>query len=519
MKVKKLLAGVLALTLLAVQPVQIACAVDEAAVDQGTEGVTAEEQEQAAIDQAAAEKQAAYDTPPDTNQLKGWAAGPQVYADSAIVMDMKSGAILYAKKADEKHFPASITKLLTVLVALENAELTDKVTFTQDSVDFLNWDDAHIGMTPGEELTLEDALHAVLLASANEVSYAVAESVGKTRLHGDYQTFIDLMNTRAKELGCTGSHWVNPNGLHDEEHYTTAHDMALIASAVYQQPEFRKIMETLEYRIPPTNLVNEERVFQQNHKMLWPENFYYSEYCKGGKTGYTDQSGTTLVTMEDNGTLQLAAVVLHDYGADAYTDTQAMFDYAFQNFTKVPVTQLKETEEVKEVKEFIPEEAYVVLPNGVNPQEVSSKLQMQNDKDGKVVYTYEGQVVGTATVEVKEDEVKVSATEKEQEKESDRKPGLGRIITIVVGGVVILGVVFFLIQYSRYKKRQERLRRMRKKKAAQARRMREERERARSMQDPYQDPRMNRRQNTRYDHNQDPRQNGGQNVQRRPRKR
>ena len=471
MKVKKLLAGVLALTLLAVQPVQIACAVDEAAVDQGTEGMTAEEQEQAAIDQAAAEKQAAYDTPPDTNQLKGWAAGPQVYADSAIVMDMKSGAILYAKKADEKHFPASITKLLTVLVALENAELTDKVTFTQDSVDFLNWDDAHIGMTPGEELTLEDALHAVLLASANEVSYAVAESVGKTRLHGDYQTFIDLMNTRAKELGCTGSHWVNPNGLHDEEHYTTAHDMALIASAVYQQPEFQNIMKELEYRIPATNLVDEERVFQQNHKMLWPENYYYNEYCKGGKTGYTDQSGTTLVTMEDNGSLQLAAVVLQDYGPVAYDDTQAMFDYVFGNFEKVPVAQLDQeeslTEELKGINGTMEDGTYVVLPKNADGMKVQSNLEMQDATNGKVIYTYDGQVVGTADVKAKATAVKAKTEKNKKEKEKKTSPIIW--VGVVVGILVILGVILFVVQYIRYKKRMERRRRMRRKRAAQAR--------------------------------------------------
>ena len=217
-------------------------------------------------------KRQALETPSETDQLENWPAGPAVYAHSAIVMDMNSGAILYSKKAEERHFPASITKLLTTLVALENAELTDKVTFSQASVDILNWDDAHIGMRPGEEISMKDALRAVLLASANEVSYAVAESTGITHLNGGYDTFIELMNTRAKELGCTNSHWVNPNGLHDEEHYTTAHDMALIASAVYQQKEFRNIMNILEYRIPPTNLVDEERVFQQNHKMLWPEN-------------------------------------------------------------------------------------------------------------------------------------------------------------------------------------------------------------------------------------------------------
>ena len=162
---------------------------------------------------------------------------PSVTAESAIVMDVQSGAILYEKNIDKREYPASITKLLTTLVALDNAELTDTVEFSQDSISFLEYGDAHIGMTPGEQISMEDALYAVLLASANEVSYAVAESVGK-KMGGGYDTFIQAMNDESEKLGCTGSHWTNANGLHDEQHYTTAHDMARIGAAVYQKEAF-----------------------------------------------------------------------------------------------------------------------------------------------------------------------------------------------------------------------------------------------------------------------------------------
>ena len=187
--------------------------------------------------------QASYDTVPDTDNIQGWPQGPRVYGNSAIVMDMDSGAVLYAKKPDERHYPASITKLLTALVALENSKTDDEVYFSEDSVSFLEPGDASIGMTPGEILSMNDALYGMLLASANEVSYAIAESTGKL-MGGDYNTFIQAMNDRAAELGCTGSHWMNANGLHDEQHYTTAHDMALIASAVYQFEEFRTVTQT-----------------------------------------------------------------------------------------------------------------------------------------------------------------------------------------------------------------------------------------------------------------------------------
>lgn len=392
MKLKCILFSLMVSVLLASAPVQVW------AEDADNQEKT--EEELAAAEEK--EKTDSYAREIDTNALENWPSGPQVYADSAVVMDMESGAVLYAKQADKQHYPASITKLMTTLVALENAELTDKVRFTEDSISFLQWDDAQIGMKAGEEISLEDALHGVLLASANEVSHAVAESVGADRLGGDYETFIQKMNTRAEELGCTNSHWVNPNGLHDDNHYTSAHDMALIASAVYQQDEFKKIMGTLEYKIGATNLTKEERVFQQNHKMLWPENYYYYEYCKGGKTGYTDQAKTTLVTMADNGDMRLAAVVLYDYGVDAYTDTRAMFDYVFQNFHKVPVAGAKDAEEISS---FDDKDAYVVLPEDVAYTDLDKEIVLtkQGIRSGKIIYTYKGDNVGSAAVTLTEE--------------------------------------------------------------------------------------------------------------------
>ena len=339
--------------------------------------------------------QAAYDIVPDTNNIRGWPQGPHVYGNSAVVVDMDSGAVLYGKKADERHYPASITKLMTALVALENSEPDDEVLFSQDSVSFLEYGDASIGMTPGEILSMNDAMYGMLLASANEVSYAIAESVGKL-MGGDYNTFLQAMNDRAEELGCTDSHWMNANGLHNDQHYTTAHDMARIASAVYQFEEFRTVTQTLNYTIGPTNLVGESRTFQQNHKMLWPGNPNYYEYCTGGKTGYTDQSRTTLVTMADNGNMRLVAVLLQDDG-DVYADTRAMFDYVYSNFSKV---QLKGQQKAEGISSYEDDAAYVVLPAGIEFSSLDSEITITDKKEGtgKVTYFYEGQDVGSADV-------------------------------------------------------------------------------------------------------------------------
>lgn len=361
---KRILAGAMAALLLAACPGLESCAEEEqeAPAAEGTEAPQPEKTPEELAAEEEARKNAIYEIVPDSNNLPGWPEGPKVHAASAIVMDMESGAVLYAKAAEEQHFPASITKLLTTLVALETGEPDDTVTFSEDSISFLEPGDASIGMLVGEQLSLNDALHAVLLASANEVSYAVAENMG-IKMGGTYQTFIDRMNERAVELGCTGSHWVNANGLHDDQHFTTAHDMARIAAAVYQYEPFQHLMGSLEYTIAPTSLKNEPRTCWQNHKMLWPENEYYYEFCRGGKTGYTDQSGTTLVTMADNGQMRLASVVMADYGVQAYEDTRAMLDYAFGNFTKVTIAD-KETS--GDIETFQDEGAYVVLPAGVD---------------------------------------------------------------------------------------------------------------------------------------------------------
>lgn len=342
----------------------------------------------------------AYAATVQSNDVEEWPQASGICASAGILMDVNSGAILFAKNIDEQHYPASITKIMTALVALENASLTDTITITDASVDFLEAGDASVGMRAGEQITLEEALYAVLLASANEVSYAVAESIGTNQMGGNYQTFIDRMNERAAELGCTGTHWVNANGLHDDQHYTTAHDMALIAAEALKHEEFRVITKTLEHTMPATNLEASTRIFQQNHKMLFPENEYYYGPCIGGKTGFTDQSQTTLVTYADNGNVQLVAVNLESYGARTYTDTKALMDYGFFNFTKEPLASHIESEKVIS---FDNPDAYVLLPKGVNFDQIDAEYSLDEADVGRkayVTYTFNGQQVGRTVATV-----------------------------------------------------------------------------------------------------------------------
>lgn len=210
------------LSVLIIMIMCLSMGISASAVETWTEVLTPEQEE------AQKELERLYALPIQTNELSNWPEGPGTYGEAAIVMEVGTGAILYAKNIDAHYYPASITKILTTLVALENGNLDDKVTFSADSLSFLEWGDAAIGMKEGDELSLEEALYAVLLASANEVSYAVGESVGKNLDH-DYNWFIEQMNTRCQELGGMNSHFVNPHGLHDDNHYTCARDMALIS--------------------------------------------------------------------------------------------------------------------------------------------------------------------------------------------------------------------------------------------------------------------------------------------------
>ncbi len=418
-----------------------------------------------------------------SNDIEGWAQGPQIYCESGIVMDIDSGAILYAKNIDAQHYPASITKVMTALVALENNQLTDKVAISQEDISFLEYGDAHIGLQPGEEITMEHALYGMLLASANEVSHAIASNT-----EGGYENFLRLMNEKAKELGCTNSNFMNTNGLHDPEHYVSARDMALIGAAVFQYEEFRTITATLQHTIPETNLVNEQRTFQQNHKMLydWREEHY--EYCVGGKTGYTDQALNTLITFAQKDGVNLVSVVLRTHGGNqnAYKATREMLDYAFGNFTKIPVaSDMVEAEGV----ESIEEDACVMLPQGVSFEQLQVAVKYPTelgDKTGKFVCTYEGQVVGEVEMTITDKYYKKMHGIEEQKKEEPTEKKATNVLLIIVK--VILWLVFaavafyiFLLCYAVYRRKQRR------KRKAELRRRKREQEYRRYMNQMHKD--------------------------------
>ena len=385
-----------------------------------------------------------------------WPAGPGVDSASAIVMDADTGAILYAKNIDDQHYPASITKVLTALVALENNELTDIVTVQQEDISFLEYGDAHIGLKVGEEITMEDALYAVLLESANEAAHAVASNT-----EGGYENFLQLMNDKAKELGCTNSNFTNTNGLHDENHYTSARDMALIASAAFQNETFMEITGTMTYVIPSTNITDEERYATQNHKMRIDWESHYFEHCVGGKTGYTDQARNTLVSMVEKDGTRLVSVVMKAPGNQyAYTDSRAILNYALENFSKTPVTlEVVGDEEIQSLDK----NAYVILPADVTFEDLTCEKG-----NGQLVYYYGERVVGRIDFTEVEPAPKTEDSPSGQSnKKTDKKDAngfestmakIGRIlltVLLVIVGLAVAGYLF-LVCYAVYRRKQRR---------------------------------------------------------------
>lgn len=289
--------------------------------------VSAAPEEEASFTPAAEERRM---LPIQTNLLRSWPAGPIVSAEAAILMETETGTILYAKNIDEKLYPASTTKMLTCLIAAERCSMNEIVNFSYAAVDAVPSDGSNMGMDAGEALTMEECLYGIMVASANEVANAVAEHIA-----GSLDDFAELMNERAAELGCKNSHFVNANGLYDDDHYTTAYDLAVIARAFFRNDILRHVGNTKTYHFTATATQPDDFYKTNKHKLINGD--YSYDGIIGGKTGYTSQAGQTLVTgCEQNG-MRLICVVLKEDAPSQFDDTITLFNYGYQNFAKMNI--------------------------------------------------------------------------------------------------------------------------------------------------------------------------------------
>ncbi|MCR4901306.1 MAG: D-alanyl-D-alanine carboxypeptidase [Butyrivibrio sp.] len=350
--------------------------------------------------------------PIQSNEIEDWPDGPEVSSEAAIVMDINTNTVLYAKNIHEELYPASTTKIMTCLLASEYSSLNEDVTFSYEAVHSLPSGASNIGMDQGQVITMEEALYGILVGSANEVANAVAEHVS-----GSIDEFVDLMNEKAKELGCENTHFANTNGLHDDDHYTSVYDLALISAEFFSSELLCRISSTARYHFVAKSTQPDDFYIANTHAIITGE-YPYSGVV-GGKTGYTNEARRTLVTCAENNGMKLVCIVFKNEAPTQYTDTITLLDYGFNNFQVVNVADNDETYipddtsffhsssdifgDSSEILEF-DEDDYVIIPITSQLSDADSTISYDvTEADGDravavVTYTYNGEYVGKATI-------------------------------------------------------------------------------------------------------------------------
>ena len=330
-----------------------------------------------------------------------------ISARNIVLANSDTGKIVYERNKDEKIYPASITKLMTAILVVENCNLNDIVTVSENAVKSVPLGYVNANLQVGEQLTVEQLLYAMLIPSANDAANALAEHVG-----GSIESFSAMMNTRARDLGCTGTNFTNPSGLHEENHYTTANDLFYISKQAISNNEIKKIVGTIKYTLPSSNKYNgTSRVLTSTNYMKRKElSKYYCEYCIGGKTGYTGEAKNCVVEFAQKNGINLIAVVM---GEDSkvkgkkFLDAKEMFDYTYNNYENKIIAQagneyetLKISNATKETKKL-----KVLYKDNVNIVELKSVENLKDNIKIKVNYTnkkapiQKGETIGNITYE------------------------------------------------------------------------------------------------------------------------
>ncbi|MDY5575906.1 MAG: D-alanyl-D-alanine carboxypeptidase [Lachnospiraceae bacterium] len=356
---------------------------------------------------------------------------PEIVGEAGIVVDMATGYTLYEKNIQTQHYPASITKIMTATLALENLKMEDVVTFSHDAVFSIEPGSSSAYADEGEQLTVEQCLYGLMLISGNDLANGLAEAVS-----GSMDAFAEKMTEKARELGCIGTQFKNAHGLHDEGHYTTAYDMAIIAINAYTNFEmFQTLCSTVRYDVPPTNICNETRYWLNNNRMIREGEEYYYESCIGGKTGYTDQAGGTLVTFADlNGRKVVCVILKSTNSASAYADSIALYDY---------------------IKGYVTPEDYAVL-------------------DAKAAEDESLAVAAQESVNPQETESATKKTEKKvEEKEQKSSSFIWKFFALII---ILLLVMYGYVQIKRYQARQRKIERRRQVRMEEEGRLRRQRQ-------------------------------------------
>lgn len=381
---------------------------------------------------------------------------PKINAESAILIDADTGDILYSKKGEDKHFPASTTKVLTALVVLENTKLSDVVTVGKNPP-FA--DGSSIGLKEGEKFTVETLLTGLLLESGNDCALALAEHVA-----GSEENFTRLMNEKAKSIGANNSNFVNASGLPNPKHTSTAHDMALILKEAIKDPNFVRISRLISVELPKSNLDGYKRWCNNHNHLINPNSKYYYKYALAGKSGYTDVSRHTFVISGEKDGRRLVAAFMKAEDKDKnFKDMAKLLDYGFDNFSNVDI--YKKGEIVENVKisndENFPltvsEDVYDSVPkNEVN--KLSKELKYTLPDNFKNKSYLKGEKVTTADLYIDGKKIKtidlVSAEYRDVDTLDKVKDFSSRNAKTLIISFISL-VVISLIIYLLFKKRKQ----------------------------------------------------------------
>ena len=422
---------------------------------------------------------------------------PTVTARNALLLDMDTGVVYFSRNPDARAYPASLTKILTVLIAVEAVErgeldLKQEITAGDDCLTGLDEQSSTAGIVPGEKMTLENYLYCAMISSANEACNVIATTVS-----GSIDAFVDRMNSRAKELGCTDSHFVNPHGMPDDDHYTTASDLAIITREAMQHELFATICNTIERTIPATNksdtreLQNTNGLINRN-SIMYPG--YYYEPAAGVKTGHTAAAGYCLVSTASKDDVNLLCIVLgadegkRDNGTAEYhsfTDTVTLYRWVFDHFSRQSILSASELvgsahvemgSETDSVALRAQNDIVLLVPNGTDPAAYERKITVYSERDNTTVVApvSAGDVLGEISVE--RDGVSygtvplVAAVDVEVARGAVLRSGLHTFFThpivIAVIAAIVLVIVLYIMMLVRYHKRQK----ARKRAAARARR-------------------------------------------------
>lgn len=377
---------------------------------------------------------------------------PKVTSEAVILMDKNTEKILYEKNATEKMYPASTTKILTAILTIENVDLNENVTISENAVTSIPEGYVTADLQVGEILTVEQLLEILLLHSANDAAVALAEHVG-----GTVDSFVSMMNTKINELGLSNTHFTNPYGRQDPNHYSTAYDMAIIMKYCMDNEEFRKIDGLASCAIPATNL-HEPRMYSSSNRMIDPSDENYYPYITAGKTGFTTQAGECFISCSYKDDIELIAVVLGGEGINdpqtRFSDTKSLYEYGYSNYSLKNIVDADDivyqmqipnaTKETRNLNLIAKNSINALVNNNFQNTSLTPEVTLKTEDISAPID--EGEVLATAkyTVDGEEYEVDLVADHSVEKSQNEK---------LAIEIIFILIILVLLIKYFKSRKR------------------------------------------------------------------